>query len=200
MLSTTNVPLTAMGEFTVHLRSQSRGPRRPLAFVFAGLAVALLLTACTDSDSRVIEKAVSFELPTGFSKSSATVPSPWNAEFDSPKDSPTDTVRVSSDLGLSSAADTTLAAMRGNSLLTSGFGDDFTPVETKQITVKNADRALQYSFTTKSSDDRDLRGYWILFSNRETGKTACVEVVGSTITQDQVGALRESIRFTPKDQ
>ncbi|MGW9825492.1 hypothetical protein ACUXNS_000476 [Brevibacterium pityocampae] len=173
---------------------------RKLALLTSTLALALSAAACGGPEGTAIETStVKVTVPEGWIESTdeAAISEGWEIAYVDDGADPHRVIRVSEDLGLAPAADTSAGSLQARSMFSQSYGSGFRVVDKSDFTLARADRAIEVEFEFTLENGDTMTGYWWLFSDRSVGVTAGVELTGADISVDEAEAVRDSIRYTP---
>ncbi|WP_035009690.1 hypothetical protein [Corynebacterium jeikeium] len=151
---------------------------------------------------RVEEGRISLEVPADWEETEDFKPTEngfttsWsNADKDAGKE-PTDVVRLSSDQGQGPTATATMGYFEVNAQFQTTHGKEFELGESRDLDIENADEAKLTTWTTNEKSGKTLQGAWV-FVSAGGGGAAGVEILSLTLSEDEIEAIIDSIKFDP---
>ena len=156
----------------------------------------------TEGMQRVEEGRISLEVPADWEETEDFKPTEngfttsWsNADKEADKE-PTDVIRLSSDQGQGPTATATMGYFEVNAQFRTTHGRDFELGESRDLDIENADEAKLTTWTTNEKSGKTLHGAWV-FVSAGSGGAAGVEILALTLSDDEIEAIVDSVRFDP---
>lgn len=188
---------------------------RTLVFKLIGLSTIIaLLSSCglggagTSKEAtnpniqRINEGRISVEVPKQWSKNPDFEPTltGFTCSWANSQEEPTDIVRMSSDHKKGPTAEATMGYFEANAQFGSTYGREFKLGESKDLDIENATQAKLTTWTTNEKKGRTLRGAWVFVSTEGDDAVAGVEIMALNLSDDEMNAMIDSIKFDPKKQ
>lgn len=158
--------------------------------------------SAADGMQRVEEGRISLEVPEDWVETEDFKPTKngfttsWsNADEEADKE-PTDVIRLSSDQGQGPTATATMGYFEVNAQFRTTHGKEFELGESRDLDIENADEAKLTTWTTNEKSGKTLHGAWVFVSAGDGG-AAGVEILALTLSDDEIEAIVDSVRFDP---